>query len=114
MLKTLFFYFAEHRIQYKHPNDFKLGKGTFVAVSNKKFLEIPKERKDFGFMPNKNAIDMTSLPKISNEILIVNLKHHDNFEHLIMLLNFLIGFTFMLRGRDKHHEMLRLILQIQR
>ena len=62
MLKTLFSYFAEHGIQYKHPNDFKSGKGTYVAILNNKFLEISKENIDFDSTPNKSAIDAASLP----------------------------------------------------
>ena len=106
ILKTLFSYFADHGIQCNHPNDFKLGKGTYVAVLNKKFLEISKERIDFGSTPNKSAIDMALLPKIASAIKIGDQKPYDNFEHFKMLLNFLIGFTFMLCSRDEHHELL--------
>ena len=81
MLKTLFSYFVEQWIQYKQSNDFKLGNGTNVAVLNKQFLEISRERIYFGFTPNKSATDMVSLPKIVNAIKIGNLKPYDNFEH---------------------------------
>ena len=33
------------------------------------------------------------------------LRPFDNFEDMIMLLNFLIGVTFMLRGCDEHYEL---------
>ena len=49
---------------------------------------------------------MASLPRITNAIETNNLIPYNNFEHVIMLLNFLVGFTFMLRSREEHHELL--------
>ena len=64
MFKVLFFFFGEREIQYKYPNNFKLVKGTYVVVSNKRSKEISKGRSDFGSTPNRSELDMASLPKI--------------------------------------------------
>ena len=64
MMKTLFSYFGEHGVQYKHPTDFMAGRGTYTAVLNHKFAMISKARVDFGSLPNRIAIDMASFAKV--------------------------------------------------
>ena len=64
MLKTLFSYFGEHGVQYKHPTNFMAGRGTYTAVLNHKFAMISKARVDFGSLPNRSTIDMASFAKV--------------------------------------------------
>ena len=105
MLKTLFSFFAENGIMYKHPTDFMNGRGTYTAVLNTKFAAIAKERIDFGSLPNRSAIDMSSFDKVRQAINEEWLKPHENFSDLTLLINFLLGVTFMLRGRDEHCQL---------
>ena len=44
ILKTLFLYFGEHGVQYKHPTDFMAGHSTYTAVLNPKFAMIAKSK----------------------------------------------------------------------
>ena len=103
MLKTLFCYFGEHGVLYKHPTDFMNGRGTYTAVLDRKVAKISKARVDFGSLPNRSAIDMASYSKIVQAIKVGNLKPYDEYNDLILLVNFLLGVTFMLRGRKEHH-----------
>ena len=105
MLKTLFSYFGEHGVLYKHPTDFMTGRGTYAAVLDQKFAKISRERVDFGSLPNRSAIYMASFPKIVKAIKEGNLKPYDEYDDLILLVNFLLGVTFMLRGRKEHHTL---------
>ena len=61
---------------------------------------ISKERIDFGAIPNQSAIDLDSSQKIGDKR-----KQIKKYKDMIMLLNFLIGVTFMLRERDEHKEL---------
>ena len=63
ILKTLLSYFGEHDVQYKHPTDFMVGRGTYTTVLNHKFAMISKARVDFGSLPNRSAINMASFAK---------------------------------------------------
>ena len=101
MLKTLFSYFGEHGVQYKHPTDFMAGRGTYTAVLNHNFAMISKARVDFGSLPNRSTIDMASFAKVCEALREGWLKPYENFSHLTMLVNFLMGVTFMLRGREE-------------
>ena len=64
MLKTLFLYFGEFRVLYKHPSDFTKIRGTYTALLDHKFNEIAKERIDIRSLPNRSAIDISSFHKI--------------------------------------------------
>ena len=103
-VEVTYLHFAEYGILYKHPKDFSLGKGTYIAILEKK-ISIPKERIDFGALPNQSAIDLDSFQKIGKAIKENKLRPYKNYKDVIMLLNFLIGLTFMLQGRDEHKEL---------
>ena len=102
MIKSLFSFFSEFGVLYKHPTDFQNGRGTYTAVLDRKFTKISREREDFGALPNRSAIDMASYPKIVSAIKAGELKPHTSYDDLIMLVNFLVGVSFMLRGRTEH------------
>ena len=101
MLKTLFSYFGEHGVQYKHPIDFMAGRGTYTAVLNHNFAMISKAGLDFGGLPNRSAIDMASFAKVREALREGWLKPYKNFSHLTMLVNCLMGVTFMLCGQEE-------------
>ena len=42
--------------------------GAYTALLDHKFNEIAKERVDFGSLPNRSAIDISSFDKIANAI----------------------------------------------
>ena len=90
MSNLLFSNFSEYGILYKHPKDFFLGKGTYIALLDKKNSKIPKERIDFGALPNQSAIDLDSFQKIGKAIKEKKSRPYDNYKDMIMLLNFLI------------------------
>ena len=96
MLKLLFSYFAEYGILYKHPKDFSLGRGTYIAVLDKKFSNISKESIDFGALPNQSVVALDSFQKIGKALKETNLRPYYNNKDMIVLLNFLIRGTFML------------------
>ena len=102
MLKTLFSYFAEYGVLYKHPGDFTSVRGAYTALLDHKFNEISKICVDFGSLPNRSAIDIASYNKIENAIKEGNIKPHSDYDDLMMLINFLVGVQFMLRGRNEH------------
>ena len=101
MMKTLFSYFGEHGIQYKHPADFMVVCDTYTAILNHKFTMISRARVDFGSLPNRSAIDMASFAKVREALRERWLKPYENLFHLTLLLNFLMGVMFMLRGRKE-------------
>ena len=103
MLKTLFSYVGEQGVQYKRPTNFIVGRVTYTAVLKHNFTMIVKARVDFGSLPNRSAIDMASFAKICVALIEGWLKPYDNFSHLIMLVNFLMGVTFMLCGSEEQH-----------
>ena len=98
MLKTLFSYFGEDGVQYKHPTDFMV---CWDMVLNNNFAMIAKARVDFGCLSNRNAIDMAYFVKICVVLREGWLKPYGNFSHLTIIVNFLMGVTFMLRGREE-------------
>ena len=51
------------------------------------------------------SIDFDSFRKIDNTIDENKLRPFDAWKEMIMLLNFLIGVTFMLSGHDEHKEL---------
>ena len=110
MLKTLFLYFGEYGVLYKHPTDFANDRGAYAALLDHKLNEIAKERVDFGSLPNRSAIDISSFDKIANAIKEGKIKPYTVNDDLIMLTNFLVGVHFMLRGCDKHgHKKLEIV-----
>ena len=68
MLKTLFLYFGEFGVLYKHPSDFTNVRGAYKALLDHKFNEIAKERVDFRSLPNSSAIYISSFDTIENAI----------------------------------------------
>ena len=86
----------------KHPTDILNGRGTYTEVLDLKFTKISRERDDFGALPNRSAIDMASYPKIVSVIKAGELKPHSLYDDLILLVNFLLGVSFMLQGQNKH------------
>ena len=104
MLKTLFSYFGEFGVLCKHPSDFTYVRGTYTALLDHKFNEIAKERDDFGSLPNRSAIDISFLHKIENAIKEGKIKPYTVYDDLILLVNFLVGVHFMLRGRAEHEN----------
>ena len=102
MLKTLFSYFGEFRALYKHPSDFTNVRGTYTALLDHKFNEIAKECVDFGSLPNRSAINLSFFDKIANAIKEGKIKPYTVYDDLMMLINFLVGVHFMLRGRAKY------------
>ena len=102
MLKTLFLYFGEFGVLYKHPSDFTNVRGAYTALLDHKFNEIVKERVDFGSLPNRSAIDISSFHKIGIAIKEGMIKPYTVYDDLILLINFLVGVHFMLRGRAEH------------
>ena len=105
MSNLLFSNFSEYGIFYKHPKDFSLGKGTYIALLDKKNSKIPKERIDFGALPNQSAIDLDSFQKIGKAIKEKKSRPYDNYKDMIMLLNFLIWVTIKLQRHDEHEEL---------
>ena len=77
-----------------------LDKQPTAAVLDRKFAEISKVGVDFGSLPNESAIAMASYTKIVQFIKVSNLKPHNEYDYLIMLMNFLLRITFMF-GRRK-------------
>ena len=102
MLKTLFSYFGEYGVLYKHPGDFINVRGAYTALLDHKFREIAKERIDFGSLPNRSAIDFASFLKVENAVKEGKIDPYSVYNDLIMLVNFLVGVQFMLRGRAEH------------
>ena len=102
MLKTLFLYFGEFGVLYKHPSDFTNVRGAYTALLDYKFNKIAKERVDFGSLPNRSAIDISFFNKIGIIIKEGMIKPYTVYDDLILLINFLVGVHFMLRGRAKH------------
>ena len=76
------------------------GRGTYGGF-NHKFAMIFKARVDFGSLPNRSAMDMASFAKVLEALREGWLKQDKIFSHLIMLVNFLVGMTFMLRGQEE-------------
>ena len=56
MLKQLFSHFAEYGILNKHSKDISLGQGTHIALLDKKFFNILKEKINIGALPHQSAI----------------------------------------------------------
>ena len=112
MLKTLFSYFGEHGVLYKFPGDFMNVRGSFTALLDHKFKEIAKKRIDFGSLPNRSAVDLDSLQKIETAIKEGKINPYSDYDDLIMLINFLVGVQFMLRGRAEHANLTWSNLQI--
>ena len=102
MLKNLFSYFGEKGILYKHPSDFINHRGTYTAVMDHKFAKIAKTRPDFGSLPHRSAIDMASYEKIDEAIKANRIMPYSNYDDMILLINFLVGVSFMLRGGKEH------------
>ena len=98
MLKCLFSSFVEYGILYKHPADFFNQRGTYTAVLDNKFTAISKERDDFGSMSNRSAIDLASHSNFDHTISANKIMPNSNNEDMILLINFLVCVTFMLRG----------------
>ena len=105
MLKTLFLYFGEFRVLYKHPSDFTNVRVAYAALLDHKFNEIAKACIDFGSLPNGSAIDISSFHKIKNAIKEGKIKPYTVYDDLILLINFLVGVKFMLRGRAEHSNL---------
>ena len=103
MLKTIFLYFGKHGAQYKHPTNFMAGRGTYTAVLNQKFAIIAKSRIDYDSTPNRSSIDLDSFKKICVALRGRWPKPYNNFSHLNMLVNFLMGVMFMLCGCENKH-----------
>ena len=82
---------------YKHPTYFMNGCDTYTAVFNNKIAIIAKGRNNFG-----SVIDMASFDKVNQAINEGWIKSHKNFYKLILLVSFLVGVAFMIRGRDDH------------
>ena len=78
MLKLLFSYFSEYGILYKHPKGFSLGKGTYIALSDKNFSDISKERINFGVFFWRSATNLESLQKKDKGMKENNLRPFDN------------------------------------
>ena len=68
MLKTLFLYFGEFGVQNKHPSNFTNVRGADTALLDHKFNEVTKECIDFGSLPIRSDIDISSFHKIANAI----------------------------------------------
>ena len=103
-LKTVFSYFWEFGVLYKHPSDFMNVRGAYTALLDHKFNEIAKERVHFGSIPNRSAIDISSFDKIGIAIKEGKIKPYTVYDDLILLVNFLVGVHFMLRGRAEHEN----------
>ena len=102
MLKVLFLNFGKNGIFYKHFTNFIISHGTYTTVLKGKFLKISEERIDFGSLPNRSAIDMASFSKITTAVMEGWIWPYENFSHLMMIVNFLLGVMFMLCGRKEH------------
>ena len=106
MLKTLFSYFGEHGVKYKHPTNFMVGWGTYAAVLNHKFAMKSKARVEFGSLPNRSAIDMASFVKVREALREGWIKPYKKFPHLTMIVNFLMVVTFMLSGKEEQDSLI--------
>ena len=76
-----------------------------TTILDHKFASIPKERADFGSMPNGSVIDLAFYPKIDHAILANKIMHYSNYEDMILLIKFLVGKTLMLRGGKEHNNL---------
>ena len=94
--------FWEVWVLYKHPIDFMNVRGAYTALLDHKYNQIAKEQVDYGSLPNRSAIDMASFTKICSAIKEGKIKPYTVYDDLIMLVNFLAGVRFMLRGRAEH------------
>ena len=83
---------------YKHPNDFMNVRGAYTALLDHKFNQIAKDQIDYGSLFNRSAIDMASFTKICSAIKEGKIKPYTVYDDLIMLVSFLVGIHFMLRG----------------
>ena len=102
MLRCLFSTFAEHNSLYKHPSDFLNRMGTYTAVLDHKCAEIAKARADFGSLPNRSTIDLGSYHKIDHVIKANRIMLYSDYDDMILLINFLVGVSFMMRGGNEH------------
>ena len=103
-LKTLFSKFHSFNIMYNYPGDFQRP-GSFVAIQNKRFAEIAKERLDFGSLPNRGEVDPNAHDKVLKAFEDKRLKPDTNWTHLMYVLNWFIGTYFMLLGEMEHVDL---------
>ena len=96
MLKNLFSYFAKKGVQCKHHNVFLNHRGTYTAMLDHEFAIIAKRLSNFGSLPNRSAIDLTSYPKIDEAVKANRILPYSNYNDMILLLNFLVEVSFML------------------
>ena len=78
---------------------------SYVVALNKKFSRIANSCIDFGSLPNRSEIDLDSFKKVEEAIKTQSLRPYKDHKHLLYLLNFLIGVTFMLWGEKEHENL---------
>ena len=79
--------------------------GFYVDMLNEKFSWIANSCIHFGPLPNRSEIDLDSFKKVEEAIKTRSLCHYKGHKHLLYLLNFLIGVTFMLQDRKEYKNL---------
>jgi hypothetical protein len=103
-IKQLFTIFRKEGVEYDYLSDFNKD-GEFHAVTKAMWIKAGEEDQNFGSAQHKAAIDEEADTKIRTAIEKGHLRPFTDLVHLQMLLTFLFGRYFLLRGGKEIHRL---------